>query len=283
MTNTQLESIKDGILAIPNLFAYDATGDKNILQVPDTHSTDVCFKNGYPAGYDNTSSSNKSIERNKFNWLLRALSQASYFGQTGIRYTYNSAVSSAIDGYPLGAVLAHDDGISIRNVVSLVDNNTYDFVTNGVDNQHWKYLDPASDMGIYPDYGSSEYLISTQIPANTSSITQACSWVSMPRDGWIYPQFVKWLDITTYVVLGPADGSIPTVSFTNGSSGVYSDMVPDSSNTKPYTAFLLGNNTYSNKYLIPVKAGTKISVFGKNTSSTESAARVWIRLYRNYL
>lgn len=279
MTSTQLTAIKNGIVAIPNLFAYDATGDGNILQVPDIHSTDVCFKNGYPAGYDNTSGSDKAIERNKFNWLLRAFSQASYFGQTGIRYTYNSSVSSAIGGYPLGAVLAHDDGTSIRNVVSLVDNNTHNFLTDGVDNIHWKYLDQSDMSGIFPDYGISTYILTAQVDANTSSVSLCSSWTEMPRDGWIYPQFDIVTGLTTYLVIGPADGSIPTVSFTGDE---YVDMIPtDVTNSNGYTKFLLGNNTYSNKYIFPVKKGTKFAVFGKSSDSI--AHNVYIKLFRNMI
>lgn len=254
----------------------------NLSTIPKSSSDNsVSFDMGYTSSYDNAGQNPKPIERTKMNWLFRLLSQGSFFGQTGIRYTFNSAVSTEIGGYPLGAVLALDDGTSIRNVVSLVDNNTYDFVTNGVDNQHWKYLDDASNSGIYPDYGSSEYLISAQIPANTQTITQVCDWVSMPRDGWLYPQFVTLNGLTTYLVLGPADGSTPSVVFTEDE---YKDMIPDDDNTKSYTSILLGNNTYSNKNLIPVKAGTKMAVFGKNTASVGSgAAGVYIRLYRNYL
>jgi len=252
----------------------------NLSAIPKSSSDNsVSFDTGYPAAYDNAGATPKAIERNKMNWLLRVLSQGSFFGQTGIRYTYNSDVATAIGGYPLGAVLAHDDGTSIRNVVSLVDNNSYDFVTNGVDNQNWKYLDDASNSGIYPDYGSSEYIISAQIPAGTQTITQVSDWVSMPMDGWLYPQFNIIGGLTSYLVIGPADGSIPTVNFTDN---VYSDMIPDSGNTKSYTAFLLGNNTYSNKNLIPVKAGTKMAVFGSN-SSENGAVGVYIRLYRNFL
>lgn len=255
----------------------------NLSAIPKSSSDNsVSFDTGYPAAYDNAGATPKAIERNKMNWLLRVLSQGSFFGQTGIRYTFNSDVATAIGGYPLGAVLAHDDGNSIRNVVSLVDNNSYDFVTNGVDNQNWKYLDDEAGSGIYPDYGSSSYLIYAQIPVGTSSITQVSDWISMPKDGWIYPQFTVIEDVTTYLVLGPADGSVPTVDF---SGNEYADMVPDEENSKSYTAFLLGNNSYGNKNLIPVKAGTKIAVFGMNTSSetVASAASVWVRIYRNYL
>lgn len=238
----------------------------------------VSFNTGYTANYDNASGSDKGIERTKFNWLLRAFSQASYYGQTGIRYTFNVNVSNAIGGYPLGAVLAHDDGTSIRNVVSLVEDNTYNFLTDGVDGIHWKYTDSASS-GIFPDYGSSTYLFTADVPNGTSSIERRSEWVEMPIDGWIYIQFNILAGVTTYIVLGPADGSIPEVSL---SGDEYTDMIPDSQNTRNYTALLLGNNTYQNKYVLPVKKGTRMAIYGKNesTSAGNTNIGVFVRLYR---
>lgn len=283
MTNNELLAIKNGVLAIPSLFAGElvipsgSTHTDDLCPVPKTDDTDVCFDNGYPSGYDNTNGSDKAIERNKFNWLLRAFSQASYFGQTGIRYTYNSDVANAIGGYPRGAVLAHDDGTSIRNVMSLVDNNTHNFLTLGVDNIHWKYLDQSDLSGIFPDYGISTYVLTAQVDSGTSSVTQCSEWTEMPRDGWIYPQFDLVDGLTTYLVIGPADGTIPTVDF---SGDEYADMIPtDSVNSKNYTKFLLGYNTYSNKYVFPVKKGSKFAVFGRSTDTAPH--NVYIKLFRN--
>lgn len=264
--------------------------DINLSAIPKSSSDNsVSFDMGYPSSYDNAGQNPKPIERNKMNWLLRALSQGSFFGQTGIRYTFNSDVSTAIGGYPRGAILAHDDGISIRNVVSLKDDNTYNFLINGVDDKNWRYLDSYDNAGIFPDYGQCGYLIYATMPQNSPNITQMCEWVPMPENGWIYPQFTLVSGITTYLVLGPADGTVPSnVVFTGD---VYEDMIlPGADNASeqginemPYSIFLLGNNYYSNKNLIPVKKGTKLAVFGKNTSSTVvNMSGVWIRMYRNY-
>lgn len=289
MTSTELNSIKNGVLAMPNLFAHSASGS-DIAQIPATDdNSEVAFDTGYPATYDNAGQNAKAIERNKMNWLLRVLSQGSFFGQTGIRYTFDANVATAIGGYPLGAVLAHDDGISIRNVVSLKDDNKYNFLTNGVDDKNWRYLDSYDNAGIFPDYGQCGYLIYATLQQNTPNITQMCEWVPMPENGWLYPQFTLVQEVTTYLVLGPADGTVPSnVVFTGD---VYEDMITPSDdnaseqgiNEMPYSIFLLGNNYYSNKNLIPVKKGTKMAVFGKNTSGTlVNMVGVWIRMYRNY-
>lgn len=289
MTSVELNSIKNGVLAMPNLFAHSASG-LDITPIPATDdNSEVAFDTGYPAAYDNAGQNPKTVERAKMNWLLRVLSQGSFFGQTGIRYTYNDNVANAIGGYPLGAVLAHDDGISIRNVVSLKDDNKYNFLTNGVDDKNWRYLDSYDNAGIFPDYGQCGYLIYATLQQNTPKITQMCEWVPMPENGWLYPQFNLVKGVTTYLVLGPADGTVPSnVVFTGD---VYQDMITPSDdnaseqgiNEMPYSIFLLGNNYYSNKNLIPVKKGTKMAVFGKNTSGTlVNMAGVWIRMYRNY-
>lgn len=75
----------------------------------------------------------------------------------GIR-TYSPSFASMIGGYPKGAQLEYlippnteeNSGTryKIRKVVSIVDNNTYDFTENGVDNEHWMFcdvLDPYSN------------------------------------------------------------------------------------------------------------------------------------------
>lgn len=279
MTHEDVGSLKAGVIPLPSLFASGAGAD--VTQVPATDDNgNVSFSTGYTVGYENSSGNTKAIERGKMNWLLKAFSQASFFGQAGIRYTFNSGVCSAIGGYPKDAVLAHDTGNAIRYVQSLVDNNAVDFVTYGVDGVNWKYIDTFDSDAIYPDYGYCSYIISTSIPPNTTTIANFGGWTRMPVDGWIYTQF-KFADgVTTYIVLGPADGSIPTVTF---SGDEYIDMIPDSENSKSYTAILLGNNLYQNKNLLPVKKGTMIGIYGKNTAVDSTSNPILIpvnvRLY----
>lgn len=60
-----------------------------------------------------------------FNGILNTLSSHTVFQNTGGQYRFDAELVAAIGGYPAGAVLQSDDGLS--SYVSLVDNNTDNF------------------------------------------------------------------------------------------------------------------------------------------------------------
>ena len=74
------------------------------------------------------------------NGFLNVLSGFYFYTQIGGKYTFNSDVSSAIGGYPQGAILYYKNGDTLTQVESLIQNNTYDFVTTPsyIDGVHWK-------------------------------------------------------------------------------------------------------------------------------------------------
>lgn len=79
------------------------------------------------------------------NGFLNVLSGFYFYTQIGGKYTFNSDVSSAIGGYPQGAILYYKNGDILTQVESLIENNTYNFVTTPsyIDGVHWrevKYL-----------------------------------------------------------------------------------------------------------------------------------------------
>ena len=86
-----------------------------------------------------------------FNMLGHLGTLERYRTQMGAVRTFSQSFSTMIGGYPKGAQLeylippntADNDGerYKLRKVVSLVDDNTYDFTVNGVDNEHWMYCD----------------------------------------------------------------------------------------------------------------------------------------------
>lgn len=81
------------------------------------------------------------------NGMFNLLSQFYFFNQNGGTYTFNSSVSSAIGGYPLGAVLWYNNSINGTHiqVVSNVENNTFNFNQNpdfiGGSDKPWSYVD----------------------------------------------------------------------------------------------------------------------------------------------
>lgn len=74
-----------------------------------------------------------------FNGMFNLLSGFYFFTQNGGKYTFNQDVSDAIGGYPQGAVLWYSVGNAGYEVVSLINNNTYNFVTEPsyIDGIHW--------------------------------------------------------------------------------------------------------------------------------------------------
>ena len=94
-----------------------------------------------------------------FNMLCHLGTLERYRRQLGGIRTFSSSFSTLIGGYPKGAQLEYlippnteenpGTRYKLRKVVSLVDNNEYDFTTNGVDNVHWMYcdvLDPSTNI-----------------------------------------------------------------------------------------------------------------------------------------
>lgn len=75
------------------------------------------------------------------NGLFNLLSKIYYYLQVGGNFTFNSALSTAIGGYPINAKLSYTDttnNVSYQ-VISLISNNIYNFVTNPeyIDGVHW--------------------------------------------------------------------------------------------------------------------------------------------------
>ncbi len=60
--------------------------------------------------------------------------------QNGGTITFSEAVSNAIGGYPMGAILDYVYLGVYNKVISLVDDNTVNFLTDGVDNVNWQLL-----------------------------------------------------------------------------------------------------------------------------------------------
>ena len=125
---------------------FAATGNKNtILNSPSTDDPQRAnLQTGFPP-ITQIPIANGGIppERKDFNGLGYLLSSFYFFTQCGGVYTFNRNVSNAIGGYPLGAVLYYTDSNGTTyKVRSLLENNTFDFVTTPsyIDDEHWEYV-----------------------------------------------------------------------------------------------------------------------------------------------
>ena len=136
-----------GILENPPVlqqpFAYN--GDKNTIPLNATGDQRASLQEGFPP-ITSVKITEGGIppERKDFNGLGNLLSSLYFYLQNGGRFTFNQDVSDAIGGYPQNATLWYNDsslGINYP-VTSLINNNTYNFVTTPsyIDGVKWKRI-----------------------------------------------------------------------------------------------------------------------------------------------
>lgn len=159
--STTLEGIRKTIGNIPSPFADDPSA--TIQFKAKGGATDVAFDKGFPDAYTiplispetgDVNADARVITRKQVNTLGNIGTQAQFFEQCGGYYTFDEAICAAIGGYPKTAILKfyQESTNCIRTVYSLVDNNTWNFLTNGVDGKHWKYIDNYPVMSLKVDY-----------------------------------------------------------------------------------------------------------------------------------
>ena len=162
--NTQ-DDLRNAIGVIPTPFASDPSATVMIADYDDSSDTteDVSFKGGFPETYTKplidptTGEVNKDarvITRRQVNTLGYIGTQEQFFEQCGGYHTFDQGICDAIGGYPETSILRFYDADtnSLRTVYSLVDNNTWNFIENGVDGIHWKYIDNNPVLSLKVDY-----------------------------------------------------------------------------------------------------------------------------------
>ena len=125
-------------------------GNKNTI--PDTNDQSLGLMSqstGFPPiCSERIADGGKAPKRADFNGAFNLISQQHYFLQNGGVYTFRQDVSDAIGGYPVGARLWYKPTTGETMIVrSLIENNTYNFVTNPsyIDGVHWQVDTPTFD------------------------------------------------------------------------------------------------------------------------------------------
>lgn len=123
------------------------------------------FLDGFPSAYSAPKSGGgKYVTREEMNGIGNLASRYEFFNRVGGIVTFDPALATEIGGYPAGAVLDYLDGYNLHKVYSLVDNNTVNFISVGVDNISWAYLNV--DQGAI---GSTAFSVSG-IPNATATL-----------------------------------------------------------------------------------------------------------------
>ena len=117
-----------------------------------------------------------------FNGLFYLATDQKVYLQNGGIITFNADVSTAIGGYPSGAILDYVDGNgNFAKVQSLIDNNTYNFVTTPsyIDGEHWQELNSGGTGSgmpvgtIFAHTCSADFVPENSLPCDGTEYTQA--------------------------------------------------------------------------------------------------------------
>ena len=149
-------------------FAFNGTRDA----IPDSTGDFMNITQGFPSVYGiPKSSGGKYVSRSDMNSLGFLATNDIFYHKCGGLNTFDASFSDKIGGYPKGAVLQFLNGNYLYNVISLHDNNTFNFVSeNSINGVDWAYCNeemaPTDRILVFE---SNQTLFSTG--TNSSSMT----------------------------------------------------------------------------------------------------------------
>lgn len=177
-----------GRIAMPKPFAHDGLITPIVDVGDSTHP--VNFADGFPSEYSAPhSSGGKYVTRGEFNAIGNLATRNDFYKACGGLNTFNAALSSKIGGYPKGAVLQLLDKNVLKYVISLVDNNTVNFNTVGVDGVNWMFCYESKHEEV--GEGLLEHIDLTDIPTSQGSSINVFV-KKIPRAGFINIRNVKF-------------------------------------------------------------------------------------------
>ena len=138
--------------AISGPFANSQSALKNVIPNAATGTYNASMEEGFPAiTMTPIDQGGTPPDGKDFNGILNLVSQFYFQFQNGFRPTFDTNVSTAIGGYPEGAVLWYfpAGATKLLPVMSLIPNNTYDFVTDPslIDGVHWTVAWSSNYLG----------------------------------------------------------------------------------------------------------------------------------------
>lgn len=143
---------KDVMQPTPMAVPIAINGDKNILPLNDTKTNLASLQKGFPEiTQKSADEGGLPPVRADFNGMFYLSTDQRTYLQNGGIITFSQAVSDKIGGYPKGAILDFVDEVahSYKKVMSLIDDNTYNFVEDSslIDGTHWVELTLGSGGG----------------------------------------------------------------------------------------------------------------------------------------
>ena len=133
MTSAQVPSR----IAIKRPFAESGL----ITPIQDASGDSVNYPQGFPSLYGvPASEGGKYVDRGEINAIGNVATNDLFYHKCGGINTFDAAFAEKVGGYPKGAVLQYLNGNYIYDVISLIDNNMFDFASsNTIDGANWAY------------------------------------------------------------------------------------------------------------------------------------------------
>lgn len=133
MTSAQVPSR----IAIKRPFAESGL----ITPIQDASGDSVNYPQGFPSIYGvPASEGGKYVGRGEINAIGNVATNDLFYHKCGGINTFDAAFAEKVGGYPKGAVLQYLNGNYIYDVISLIDNNMFDFASsNTIDGANWAY------------------------------------------------------------------------------------------------------------------------------------------------
>ena len=286
MTSAQVPSR----IAIKRPFAESGL----ITPIQDASGDSVNYPQGFPSIYGvPASEGGKYVGRGEINAIGNVATNDLFYHKCGGINTFDAAFAEKVGGYPKGAVLQYLNGNYIYDVISLIDNNMFDFASsNTIDGANWAYCNKETSS-------SDRILVvesSTTVNANNSQ-GLLLGVFKAPKNGFIV--FEGNYTVNTQVVdkatktnagfavalydLGASYTTIPTLTAqtltnwktiytastycpkTESPNSVFSATVSFTLSVTPITDIL----TYGNFYAIAALCGEG----GKETASSNADVR----------
>lgn len=196
-----------GRIAMPKPFAHDGLITPIVDIGDSTHP--VNFADGFPSEYSAPhSQGGKYVTRGEFNAIGNLATRNDFYKACGGLNTFNATLAAKIGGYPKGAVLQLLDKNVLKYVISLVDNNTVNFNTTGVDGVNWMFCYESKHEEEEGE-GFVDHVDLTDIPVDIKFSINVFAKLS-PRNGFVsirnvrfkYDEFVPGTGYTIPFFLG---------------------------------------------------------------------------------
>ena len=242
---------------------FAESGDKNSIPVQNTDAQNpqlADLTNGFPqVTSEDPDDGGLPPERKDFNGLGYLTTTYDYFYQAGGTFTFNSTISSAIGGYPLGARLWYTDGNGATTVVrSTVANNTDNFNDGSATGIGTTWVPEIPALGWNNTWTGANTFSGNTTFSGSVALNGTISGSSSAKEtivGWGMPDYTS---ITSYTV----NSEVPSNGYVFISSYAYDSYPQVTVNGEIVFSVASGNYGSCTRVCVPVKKGDYVNTSG---------------------